>query len=282
MSMSIEYKTRGELQAMRQAGLILARALESTATAVRPGITTAELDAVAAQVISDAGATSNFLGYHGFPATLCISVNDEVVHGIPGGRVLEQGDLVSIDGGCIKEGWHADAALSLHVGEPPHDEDQALAEVDLINAAWRSLWAGVAAAAGATRLGDISAAIEASILESARADGRRYGNVDGYGGHGIGTEMHMDPFLANVGKKGKGAKVAAGMALGIEPMLTLGKSSTRVLADEWTVVTKDGTRAAHVEHSIAICEDGISVLTAPDRGRAELAPFGITPVDLDS
>lgn len=279
MADGIELKTRGELQAMRQAGLILARALEAAQGEIRAGVTTRQVDAAAAQVISDAGAVSNFLGYHGFPATLCISVNDEVVHGIPGDRVLRPGDLVSVDGGCIKDGWHADSAFSVHVGEP--SQETGADEVDLIAASWDSLWAGVAATRPGGRLGDISFAIEQSVRRSADQDGRRYGSVSGYGGHGIGSAMHMDPFVPNTGKRGKGVKLVPGMALAVEPMLTLGKPSTRVLDDEWTVVTRDTSRAAHVEHSIAITSDGVSVLTAPDRGAAALARYDVVPVDLD-
>jgi methionyl aminopeptidase len=232
-------------------------------------------------VIREAGATSNFLGYHGFPATICASVNDEVVHGIPSpDRVLATGDLLSVDGGCIVDGWHADSAFTMHVGAPAQDE-QGAAEVDLIAAAEAALWAGVAAVVDGGRIGDISAAIDASVRRSAAQDGRRYGSVVGYGGHGIGSQMHMEPFVPNQGKRGKGPRVVAGMALAIEPMLTLGKPATRELDDGWTVVTKDSSRAVHAEHSVAVTADGICVLTAPDGGAAALAPFGITPVPLD-
>lgn len=280
--MSIELKTRGELQAMRAAGLILAAALDAARAAIRPGVTTAEIDEVFASVIADAGATSNFKGYHGFPATICASVNDEVVHGIPGSRVLQAGDLFSVDGGCILDGWHADSAFTVHVGGPLEDSESAAAEVDLIAAAWRALWAGTAAARAGGKLGDISSAIGTSVARSGKQDGRRYGSVAGYGGHGIGSAMHMDPFVANDGKAGRGPKLVPGMALAIEPMLTLGRGATRELDDNWTVVTRDSSRAAHVEHSIAITADGVTVLTAVDRGAAELAAFDLVPVDLDS
>ena len=278
----VEFKTRGELQAMRASGLVLARAIEAGRAAAAPGATTAEVDAAVAAVIAEAGATSNFLDYGahhgegGFPATICASVNDEVVHGIPGPRVLVDGDLLAIDAGCILDGWHSDSAVSVHVGEPP-----SMAEVDLLLATERAMWAGIAAAKAGGRLGDVSWAIETSGITSGQQDGRRYGSVAGYGGHGIGRAMHMDPFIANQGKRGKGLRLAPGMALAIEPMLTLGKPATRELDDGWTVVTKDGARAAHFEHSIAICADGISVLTAPDRGAAALAPLGVEPISLD-
>ncbi|WP_029136103.1 type I methionyl aminopeptidase [Nakamurella lactea] len=281
MADGIQLKTRGELQAMRASGLVLARALDAVRAQIAPGVTTAQLDDVVAAVIAEAGATPNFKGYHGYPATICTSVNDEVVHGIPSARVLADGDLLSVDAGCILDGWHSDSAFSVHVGAPSDESETAAAEVDMINAAWRSLWAGVAAAKAGGRLGDVSFAIEQSVNKSGADDGRRYGSVSGYGGHGIGTEMHMDPFVANQGKRGRGAKLVPGMALAIEPMLTLGRPATKELDDGWTVVTRDGARAAHVEHSIAITSDGVSVLTAPDRGAAELAAFDIEPVDLD-
>ena len=279
MAETIQLKSRGELQAMRAAagGDGVGRG------AVAPGVSTLDVNDAVAAVIADGGGTSNFLHYGaqgddpGFPATICASVNDEVVHGIPSaGRILREGDLISIDAGCILDGWHADSAVSLHVGSAPNME-----EVDLIAACERAMWVGIAAARPNGRLGDVSAAIEQSVAWSSRADGRRYGSVAGYGGHGIGTAMHMAPFVANQGKRGKGPRLAAGMALAIEPMLTLGRPGTRVLGDQWTVVTKDGARAAHWEHSIGIGEDGICVLTAPDSGAAGLAPFGVVPVSLD-
>ncbi len=278
----IQYKTRGELEAMRAAGLILARAIAAGREVVRPGVTTAEVDAAVAAVIADAGAVSNFLNYGshggqgGFPATICASVNEQVVHGIPGPRVLLEGDMLSIDAGCILDGWHADSAVTVHVGEP-----SSMAEVDLVRATELAMWAGIAAARVGGRLGDLSFAIEMSGEKSGAQDGRRYGSVSGYGGHGIGTAMHMEPFIPNQGKRGKGPRLSPGMALAIEPMLTLGKPATKELSDGWTVVTRDGARAAHFEHSIAIMADGISVLTAPDAGVAGLAALGVTPILLD-
>lgn len=273
----LELKTHGELQAMRAAGVILARAIEAMRAAVVPGMTTADVDAIAAQVITDAGAISNFMGYHGFPATICASVNEEIVHGIPSAtRVLQDGDLLSIDCGCILDGWHSDSAISLHVGQAP-----SMDEVDLIRAANDSMWAGIAAAKADGKMGAITSAIEASVHKSAANDGRRYGEVVGYGGHGIGRAMHMDPFVPNFGRQGKGLRLPAGAALAIEPMLTLGTGASRELADGWTVVTKDGSRAAHVEHSLALLEAGVCVLSAVDGGVAGLAPYGVTPVSLD-
>ena len=276
MADHIEYKTRGELQAMRAAGLILERALDAARAAIGSGVTTADLDAVVDAVFTESGAVSNFRGYHGYPAVICASVNEEIVHGIPSkDRVLHEGDLVSVDAGCSVDGWHADSAFSAHVGEPPSME-----EVDLIAAAQDAMWAGIAAIHAGGRLGDVSWAVETSVLLSARQDGRRYGSITGYGGHGIGSAMHMDPFVPNQGRRNKGPRLADGMALAIEPMLTLGRSQTTELDDGWTVVTRDGSRAAHVEHSVAITDDGISVLTAHDRGAAGLDQYGITPVDL--
>jgi len=278
----IEIKTLGEFQIMRASGVILARAIAAGRDAVRPGATTADVDGAVAAVIAAAGATSNFLHYGahgsdcGFSGTICASVNDEVVHGIPGPRVLVEGDLLSIDAGCILDGWHSDSAVTVHVGEP-----ESMVEVDLINATSLAMWAGIAAAKSGHRLGDVSWAIESSGNRSGERDGRRYGSVSGYGGHGIGTKMHMEPFIPNVGKAGKGVKLSAGMALAIEPMLTLGRPATKELDDGWTVVTKDHARAAHFEHSVAILEGGISVLTAADGGAAGLAPFGVVPISLD-
>lgn len=280
----IEYHTRGELQAMRAAGRVLASALAAARAVVVPGVTTADIDAVFADAIAGAGATSNFLNYGGaedgsgaFPATICASVNDQVVHGIPSSTtVLVEGDLLSIDAGCILDGWHADSAISLHVAQA-----RSMDEVDLIAATEAAMWAGIAAAAAARRLGDISWAIESSAKSSSSNDGRRYGAVSGYGGHGIGTQMHMAPFVANTGRRGKGVRISPGMALAIEPMLTLGRPQVTELDDGWTVVTRDGSRAAHTEHSIALCDDGICVLTAADAGASALATYGISPVMLD-
>jgi methionyl aminopeptidase len=280
---SIQLKTRGELQAMRASGLVLARAIVAGRAAVGPGVSTLEVNDAVAAVIADAGATSNFLHYGargsapGFPATICASVNSEIVHGIPSAtRILATGDLLSIDAGCILDGWHSDSAVSVHVGEAP-----SMDEVDLIAACELAMWSGIATARPDGRLGDLSSAIQDSVDQSARQDGRRYGSVVGYGGHGIGTAMHMAPFVPNQGKRGKGPRLIPGMALAVEPMITLGRPATRELADGWTVVTKDGSRAAHVEHSIAITDDGVSVLTAADAGVAGLARFGVVPVSLD-
>ncbi|MTD14389.1 type I methionyl aminopeptidase [Nakamurella sp. YIM 132087] len=273
---------------MRASGQILARAIVAGRAAAVPGATTADVDGAVAAVIADAGAVSNFKGYGGgpggegaFPATICASVNDEIVHGIPGPRVLAEGDLLSIDAGCVLDGWHSDSAVSVHIGAAPDDDEIGQAETDLLVATELAMWAGIAAIKAGGRLGDVSWAIQASAERSGKQDGRRYGSVQGYGGHGIGTAMHMDPFVPNQGKRGKGVRLAPGMALAIEPMLSLGRALTRELDDGWTVSTRDGARAAHFEHSVGILSDGICVLTAADGGLAGLAPFGVTPVSLD-
>jgi methionyl aminopeptidase len=261
----IQLKSAEQIATMREAGLVVARALNAMRTAVAPGVSTGDLDAIAREVLRAAGATSSFLGYHGFPAVICASVNDRVVHGIPSpGEKLADGDLISIDFGAIVDGWHGDSAISVPVGE-------VAAEVAALSAACeKSMWDGLATARSGARLTDISYAIETSI----RGAGK-YGIVAGYGGHGIGSEMHMAPHILNYGRPGKGPRLTPGMALAIEPMVTLGSRATRELEDRWTVVTVDGSWAAHWEHTVAILDDGPWVLTAEDGGRAELAKRGI-------
>lgn len=261
----IEYKTRDQVRVMRRAGLVVAAALAAVRAEIRPGVSTGDLDAVGADVIRSAGATSNFLGYHGYPATLCISVNDEIVHGIPGGRVIEPGDVVSVDGGAVVDGWHGDSAFSVVV-PPVAAVDQAL-----VTACENALWAGIAALASAERLGDVGAAIEDAV----RAAGA-YGVVREYVGHGIGSAMHQPPDVLNVRSRDRGPRIRPGLCIAIEPMITRGERHTAVLDDDWTVVTADGSRAAHSEHSVAVLEDGILVLTSPDGGAAELAARGVT------
>jgi methionyl aminopeptidase len=261
----IQVKTPDQIALMRSAGLVVARALAAMRAAVAPGVSTADLDAIARDVLRDAGATSNFLGYHGYPAVICASVNDRVVHGIPSaGEKLVSGDLISIDFGAIVDGWHGDAAITVPVGEVPA-EVQALSQ-----ACENAMWDGLGAARSDARLSDISHAIETSIRKSGR-----YGIVAGYGGHGIGSEMHMAPHILNYGRPGKGPRLTPGMALAIEPMVTLGGRNTEELPDGWTVVTTDGSWAAHWEHTVAILADGPWVLTAEDGGRAELAKRGV-------
>jgi methionyl aminopeptidase len=248
---AIEIKTPEEFDRMRAAGLVVANTLRVLADAVRPGITTVELDALAAREIRDAGAVPSFLGYYGYPATICTSVNEEIVHGIPSAeRRLNAGDIISIDCGAIVDGWHGDAAVSVGVGDID-PADQAL-----LDACEAALWAGIAQARPEGRLGDISHAVE----ESVRASGE-FGLIREYTGHGIGTSMHMDPAVPNYGPAGHGPRLRAGIALAIEPMITRGDARTRELADGWTVVTLDGSRAAHFEHTVAITAAGPWVLT---------------------
>ncbi len=254
----IQLKTPGELAAMREAGLVVSRTLDALTAAIEPGITTAELDAIAAAQISGAGAVPSFKGYHGYPATICTSVNDQIVHGIPSSSTrLAAGDLISIDCGAILDGWHGDAARTVGVG-PVSDE-----LAGLLRACEQALWHGLAMARPGRRLTDISHAVETS----ARASGR-YGIVREYVGHGIGTEMHMDPPVPNYGPAGRGPLLAEGMALAIEPMLVLGRPQTRLLDDGWTVVSADGSWSAHFEHTVAITSGGPWVLTAEDGGAA--------------
>ncbi|WP_062541429.1 type I methionyl aminopeptidase, partial [Mycobacterium celatum] len=225
--------------------------------AAAPGISTRRLDEIAESVIRDAGATPSFLGYHGYPASICASVNDRVVHGIPSGsEILAPGDLVSIDCGAILDGWHGDAAVTFGVGQVA-DGDEALSQ-----ATRESLDAGIAAMVVGNRLTDVSHAIETATHAAEKRYGRAFGIVEGYGGHGIGRNMHMDPFLPNEGAPGRGPLLGVGSVLAIEPMLTLGTGKTKVLDDEWTVVTADGSRAAHWEHTVAVTSDGPRILTS--------------------
>jgi methionyl aminopeptidase len=257
----IQIKTDAQIDKMRAAGLVVAETLEKLRAAVVPGVSTADLDAIAEESIRAAGAVPSFKGYHGFPASICASVNDQVVHGIPAaGQVLRDGDLISIDCGAILDGWHGDSAITVGVGpsvDPRHAEMARVCD--------DAMWAGFAAARIGGRLSDISHAVEQTVRSAGD-----YGIVTGYGGHGIGTEMHQDPHVLNHGKPGKGPRLVVGMALAIEPMITMGSPRTHELDDGWTVVTRDGSRAAHVEHTMALLDDGVWVTTAPDGGRARL------------
>lgn len=252
----VEIKTVEQIALMRGAGLVVARTLELLREAVVPGVTTRALDAIAETSIRDHGAIPSFLGYHGYPASICSSVNDRVVHGIPAAdEALTSGDLVSIDCGAIIDGWHGDAAVTFGIGS--------LIGVDeaLSAATKSSMEAGIAAMVPGNRLTDVSHAIEQGTRSAERTHGRKFGIVAGYGGHGIGRQMHMDPFLPNEGQPGRGPLLVVGSVLAIEPMLTLGTTKTRVLDDEWTVVTTDGSRAAHWEHTVAVTDDGPRILT---------------------
>ena len=264
---AIEYKTREQFALMREAGLLVDRLHDAVQQELAPGITTDELDAIAAEVIADGGGTPNFLGYHGFPATVCVSVNEEIVHGIPGSRVIEDGDVVSVDAGCVIQGWHSDAARTHIAGEPLDDE-----HVELIRVTTNAMWDGIAAAATAKTANDIGTAIEDSV---SAAVGERFQHLEDFGGHGIGSAMHQPPDIMNFRTRGRSAKIKPGMAFCIEPMLVIGAADYALLEDDWTVVATSGQRAAHVEHAVAILDDGIFVLTAADGGEAELAKRGI-------
>lgn len=252
---------------MRRAGLVVGECLELLGESTHAGMSTHGLDAIAEEFIRGQGGIPSFLGYCGFPATLCVSVNDEVVHGIPGDRVLHDGDLVSIDCGAIVEGWHGDAAITLVVGG---DSAAREADVQLSAATRRALWAGIAALRPGIGIYDIGGVIEDSVRSSSSADERDYAILDGYTGHGIGTEMHMEPTVYNERVRPHGPQVRTGATVAIEPMLTLGTHESHELADEWTVVTNDGARAAHWEHTVAVTDRGLWVLTAVDGGAAEL------------
>lgn len=260
----IELKTPAQIEGMRAAGLVVGRTLEMLREAARPGVSTGELDALAEAHIRQLGATPSFLGYHGFTGSICVSVNEEVVHGMPGARVLADGDAVSIDCGAIVDGWHGDAAITVALGDVP-DEVTALMRVTE-----ESMWRGIGAARLDGRLSDISHAVESHV----RASGA-YGIVEDYTGHGIGSEMHQPPDVPNYGKPGRGPKLVPGLALAVEPMLTLGSSETDILDDDWTVVTTDGSWAAHFEHTFTLLPEGAWVLTALDGGAAALAALGV-------
>jgi methionyl aminopeptidase len=267
----IETKTPDQILRMRKAGLVVGQTLQLMAQTVRPGMTTKQLDELAEEHIRGCGATPSFLGYHGFTGSLCTSVNDEVVHGIPGSRVLAEGDLISIDCGAIVDGWHGDAAISVIVGGRDAGRPEDLA---LIDATEDSMWAGIAALAVGESLYAVGAGVEDSIVASGERDGHDYGIVEEYVGHGIGTEMHMDPQVPNYRVRDKGPTVRAGVTVAIEPMITLGSAETRVLQDDWTVVTTDSSRAAHWENTVAVTDDGLWVLTALDGGKERLEAAG--------
>jgi len=268
--MAIQIKDLEQLKVMRRAGLVVAEIHQLIREAIKPGMTTSALDAISAAHIKRSGATPNFLNYHGFPATICVSINDEIVHGIPGPRIINEGDVVSIDCGAIIDGWHGDAAFSIGIGNVD-PEDQKLMDV-----CQESMWVGIAAGKNGAKLSDIGYAIEQYVNSQGK-----YGILQEYGGHGIGTEMHQEPHVLNFGKAGNGPEIIPGMALAIEPMITRGTHKTKVLADDWTVVSTDQSRGAHFEHSYVICPDGKPfVLTAIDGGRAELARFGVEISDL--
>ncbi|MGH3355471.1 MAG: type I methionyl aminopeptidase [Nocardioidaceae bacterium] len=260
----VEIKTPEQIARMREAGLVVAETLELLCKAIEPGVTTADLDAISAEHIADRGARPSFKGYHGFPATICTSVNDQVVHGIPGDLMLHEGDIISIDCGAIIEGWHGDAAVTVAVGDVPEEV------TELLRVCEEAMWRGLAAARLGGRVTDISAAVEGYV----RSQGD-YGLVEEYVGHGIGSAMHQPPNVPNYGRPGRGPRLVRGLALAVEPMVTLGTKQTTVLEDDWTVVTTDGSWSAHFEHSFTLTDEGALILTALDGGASKLAELGV-------
>ncbi|MEU6082120.1 type I methionyl aminopeptidase [Streptomyces sp. NPDC047108] len=270
----VEIKTPEQIAKMREAGLVVAAVHAACREAAVPGATTKDLDDTARKVLAEHGAKSNFLGYGGFPATICTSANEVVVHGIPDtDTVLKDGDLLSIDAGAIVDGWHGDAAITVFVGSGHAPELHELSRVTE-----ESMWAGIAAVQQGNRLVDISKAIEGYIRRQPRPATGKYGIIEDYGGHGIGSEMHMDPHLLNYvdRRRGRGPRLVPGFCIAIEPMVSLGTPRTHVLEDDWTVKTDDGTWSSHWEHSVALTEAGPLVLTAVDGGKAKLAELGVT------
>jgi methionyl aminopeptidase len=244
-------KSPEEIEKMRRAGRIVASTRRLVLAAVRPGITTGELDAIAEEHIRSKDAVPSFKGYRGFPRSICASVNEELVHGIPGDRILRDGDLLSLDFGAIWEGYHGDSAVSVFVGEPASDEAEKLVRITE-----EALEAGISQVREGARLSDIGNAVQQVV------EGAGFGVVREYVGHGIGQNLHEDPPIPNYGSPGRGPELRPGMALAIEPMVTLGGWETRVLDDDWTVVTEDGSLCAHFEHTLAITDRGAEILTS--------------------
>jgi methionyl aminopeptidase len=262
----IEIKTPEQIERMRAAGLVVGRTLELLRSSARAGMTTAELDALAEDHIRSSGAVPSFKGYSHppFPASICASVNDEIVHGIPGDRVLAEGDIVSVDCGAIVDGWHGDAAVTFAIGEVTAEARE------LMRVTEEALWHGLAAARLGGRVTDISAAVERYV----RSQGE-FGIVEEYVGHGIGSAMHQPPNVPNYGKPGKGPRLVRGLALAVEPMVVAGAPENILLDDDWTVATHDGSLAAHFEHTFTLTERGAWVLTALDGGEERLAAMGV-------
>lgn len=262
----IEIKTPEQIKTMRRAGLVVGQTLDLLRRTAKAGMTTGELDAIAEDNIRSSGAIPSFKGYAHppFPASICASVNDEVVHGIPGDRVLADGDIVSIDCGAIVDGWHGDAAVTIAIGEVPAEA------LELMRVTEESMWRGLAAARLGGRVTDISHAIESYV----RSQGG-YGVLEDYVGHGIGSAMHQPPNVPNYGRPGRGPKLVEGLALAVEPMVVTGGKETRVLPDDWTVSTEDGSLAAHFEHTFTLTRSGTWILTALDGGEARLGELGV-------
>jgi methionyl aminopeptidase len=260
----IEIKTPAQIEKMRVAGLVVGETLELLRASVRAGMTTLELDRIAEDNIRSSGATPSFKGYHGFTGSICASVNDEVVHGIPGDRVIEDGDIISIDCGAIVDGWHGDAAITVAVGDVPEEA------LELMRVTEEAMWRGFAAATLGGRVTDISHAVESYV----RSQGD-FGVVEDYVGHGIGSAMHQPPNVPNFGRPGRGPRLVEGLALAVEPMVVIGDPATHVLEDDWTVKTDDGSLAAHFEHTFTLTPQGTWILTAVDGGEARLKELGV-------
>jgi methionyl aminopeptidase len=276
---SVELKTNEQIILMRDAGLATAAALREVRKAIRPGISTLELDAIAEATIIAKGGHSNFKLVPGYSHTICASINDEVVHGIPSaGRILKAGDIISVDCGAEIGEWNGDSAITVIVPNEDGtqvDSDLVRARQTLSDVTEQSLWAGIAALAKAEHLNEVGMAIEEYVYSQGK-----YGILEEYVGHGIGRSMHEDPAVYNFAVREKGFKVQPGLCVAIEPMIVAGSHRTKILKDGWTVSTKDSSDASHWEHSIAVHEKGIWVLTAEDGGAAKLAPFGVKPVPL--
>jgi len=273
----ISLKSDSDLLLMREAGLITAAALKAVREAIAPGVTTLELDEIAESTIVAMGASSNFKLVAGYRHTICVSINDEVVHGIPSKtRIIQAGDIVSVDCGAITPaGWNGDAAFSMVV---PGGEPELMAQRQLLSEACEgSLWAGIAAFAGAKRLNEVGRAVEKSVRKAGR-----YGILQDYIGHGVGRSMHEDPAVFNYQTRDLGPVIEPGLVIAIEPMITAGSQAVKILDDEWTVSSKDGSDSSHWEHTVARHRGGIWVLTAEDGGVAGLAKYGVIPVPLNS
>ncbi|MEG1391442.1 MAG: type I methionyl aminopeptidase [Aurantimicrobium sp.] len=273
------YKSPAQLRLMVEPGLITAAALDAARPLIRAGVSTLEIDAAAEKAIRDRGGEPNFMLVPGYRHTVCASVNDEVVHGIPGGRILEPGDIVSIDAGAQYQEWNGDSAITVVVPDPSRPEVVAERE-QLSKITEGSLWAGIARLAKAKHLNEVGDAIQGYIELEGMKVGHRYGILTDYIGHGIGRDMHEAPPVFNYRVKQKGPEVKPGLVVAIEPMVVTGKIDTYVGEDDWTVITEDGGMASHWEHSVAVHKDGIWVLTAHDGGAAGLAPFGVVPTPI--
>jgi methionyl aminopeptidase len=252
----ITCKSERELEKMRVSGRVTARALAEVKAAVKPGVTTHAIDALAERLIREAGGAPAFLGYHGFTGSICASVNDEVVHGIPGGRALKEGDLLKIDIGAVVDGWYSDMACTVPVGTVSKEAQR------LMTVTQDALYAGIAAARPGAHVSDIGNAVQTHVERNG------FSVVRALVGHGVGTHLHEDPAVPNFGRKGAGAILKPGMVLAIEPMVNQGKYEVRTLDDQWTVVTADGSLSAHFEHTIAVREDEYEILTVLDEAEA--------------